>query len=273
MSLQRSFSALMRKLFAYWLIPAGNRLSVYPDDTFLVSYPRSGNTWLRFLLGEALFEQEVTFANMEMLVPDIYRVSRAHLARLPRPRYIKSHEPYDSRYPKVIYLLRDPRDVAISYYHWLRKFRRLENEDLNAFIESFTAPITDSRVWYGGWGEHVRSWYQNRHAVPQGCLFVRYEDLLANPAETLTNILHFLGHPLTPSRVQEIVSHNTFKRMKAREQSDRQAPIFSETRQDIAFVRAGKAQQWREVFTAAQRSRFSVAFGDLMQQFGYRLDE
>lgn len=259
----------MRKLLAYWLTPAGNRLRVRPDDTFLVSYPRSGNTWLRFLLGEALFGQEVTFANMETLVPDMYRVSRAHLARLPRPRLIKSHEPYDSRYPRVIYLLRDPRDVAISYYYWLLKFRRLENEDLDAFIQTFTA----NRTLYGGWGAHVRSWRQNRQAVPLGCRFVRYEDLLAQPVKTLTDILHFLGHPLDAGRVQDVVARNTFERMQAREQHDQQAPIFSETRQDIAFVRAGKARQWRDVFTPAQRSRFSTAFGDLMQQFGYATDD
>ena len=113
--------------FAGTLAIAGTHLKVYPDDVFIVSYPRSGNTWMRFLVGELVFQKEIDFHNLRELIPDIYIYGCTHsfLESLNRPRYIKSHEPYDPRYPKVIYLVRDPRDVAISYYNWLLKFKKI----------------------------------------------------------------------------------------------------------------------------------------------------
>ena len=49
---------------------AGRNFTVYPDDTFLVSYPKSGNTWVRFLLANLLFpDEEVGFANINRLLP------------------------------------------------------------------------------------------------------------------------------------------------------------------------------------------------------------
>ena len=105
---------------------AGPYLKVFPDDVFIVSYPRSGNTWVRFLIGSMVYQADVDFNNLVTIIPDIYRCTNRFLESLERPRYLKSHEPYDGRYPKVIYLVRDPRDVAISYYYWLLKFRKTE---------------------------------------------------------------------------------------------------------------------------------------------------
>ena len=73
--------------------PAGRRLTVYPDDVFIVSYPRSGNTWIRFLVGNLLDPDDpITFANVELRVPEIYFFSDQQLLALTRPRILKSHE-------------------------------------------------------------------------------------------------------------------------------------------------------------------------------------
>src|SRR5437899_924402 len=91
---------------------AGRNLIVLPDDVFLVSYGRSGNTWTRFLIGNLIHPDEpVTFANIERVIPDIYCNSQKKIMNLPRPRLIKSHECFEPRYKKVIYIVRDPRDV------------------------------------------------------------------------------------------------------------------------------------------------------------------
>src|SRR5215469_6269647 len=96
---------------------AGRTLAVFADDTFIVSYPRSGNTWTRFLIANLLHpEQPASFANIERLIPDCEAQSSRYMKRASRPRIIKSHEYFDPRYKKVIYIVRDPRDVALSYY-------------------------------------------------------------------------------------------------------------------------------------------------------------
>lgn len=265
MPLRPTLSSITRRLFSYWRSPAGNRLKVHPDDTFLVSYPRSGNTWLRFMLGEVLHEEEATFKNIGTLMPDIYHTSRARLDRLPRPRYLKSHEPYDPRYPRVVYLVRDPRDVAISYYYWMLKLGREPEGGLKAFLETFAADKTP----YSGWGRHVRSWYTHKDTLPRGCLFVRYEDLLARPEAQLQRILQFLQIDVPGEHIRQAVEHNAFSRMQKKEVRDRRHSLLADARQDVPFVRKGQARQWQETFTPQQRQMFVEAYGDLMIQFGY----
>src|ERR1700745_392531 len=120
-------------------IPAGRRLTVFPDDVFLVSYPRSGNTWTRFLIGNLLNPDEpVSFTNIETRVPEIYFNPDRILRHLPRPRLLKSHECFQPLYKCVIYITRDPRDVAVSFYHHHIKAGNLpDNYPLDDYVPRF----------------------------------------------------------------------------------------------------------------------------------------
>src|SRR5438132_14035201 len=93
-------------------------IRIRPDDVFIVSYPRSGNTWIRFLLANLLAPHEtITFRNIEDYVPDIHKSASA-LAGWQGHRYLKSHHPYYDSYPRFIYIYRDGRDALVSYYHY-----------------------------------------------------------------------------------------------------------------------------------------------------------
>ncbi len=135
-------------------------ITIFPDDVFLTSYPRSGNTWTRFLVGNLVHTgKPLTFLNVEQLVPDMYKHSDRYLRRLPRPRILKSHEVFDPRYKRIIYIVRDPRDVAISHYHFEMKQKSIRED---CPIESFVPAWVDGRYWdrLGNWGDHIprRSW-------------------------------------------------------------------------------------------------------------------
>src|SRR4051812_30861661 len=82
-------------------LQCGRNISVLPDDTFIVSYPRSGNTWTRFLIGSLFFKEPITFESLEEKVPDIYQHSNKALLRVARPRILKSHEYFEPKYGKV----------------------------------------------------------------------------------------------------------------------------------------------------------------------------
>ncbi len=74
---------------------AGRNFFVHPDDTFLVSYPKSGSTWARFLVAAlANPEETVSFLNIDRLLPSISSRSKRDLRNQPRPRLIKSHESF-----------------------------------------------------------------------------------------------------------------------------------------------------------------------------------
>lgn len=84
-------------------------ITVYEDDVFLTSYPRSGNTWMRFLVGNLVHPDEpVTFLNLERLLPDMYIHSDREMRKMRLPRVIKSHECFDPRYKRIVYIVRDP---------------------------------------------------------------------------------------------------------------------------------------------------------------------
>src|SRR6202021_2574849 len=129
-SLQRLFAALAqagRVLTGRQI--AGRGLTVFPDDIFLVSYPRSGNTWTRFLLGNLINQSDpVTFSNVESRIPEIYFNRDRFLRQLPPPCMIKTYDCFQPHYPLVIYIVRDPREVAVSFYHYNVKARTFPDD-------------------------------------------------------------------------------------------------------------------------------------------------
>src|SRR5277367_2757614 len=139
------------------MYPPGRRIAVLPDDIFLVSYPKSGNTWTRFLIANLVHpEKNPDFSNINDLLPDVEGMSKRDLARVARPRVLKSHQYFDPRYPKIIYVVRDPRDVAVSQYHFHRKRRLVEDKyPIERFVTSFMSGETSI---YGSWAENVGSW-------------------------------------------------------------------------------------------------------------------
>lgn len=137
---------------------------VRPTDRFIVSYPKSGNTWMRFLVENLLSNEPVNFLNVEYAVPDMN--TDKFLRALPSPRYIKSHEPFDPRYNKVVYIVRDGRDVAVSYYYHLKIWKNMDL-DFSVYLKKF---LTGRLNNYGSWRDHVHSWIQQlgNQPVPTG---------------------------------------------------------------------------------------------------------
>jgi len=247
---------------------AGRYLKVYPDDVYIVSYPRSGNTWMRFLLGELVFQTDIDFGNMEQYVPDIHRCTHDELESVPRPRFLKSHEPYDSRYPMVVYLIRDPRDVAISYHKWLLKFNK-STLPLDEFLLNFA----ENETRYQGWGNHVSGWYENRHRVRHGILIIRYEDMLEDAFHSMSRVVDFLGLGSFQDSIAEAVAGNDFCKMQGKESAALNGDLFGGTKDNIRFVRKGHAGQWREQFSRQLCVVFADAFGELATEFGYDLSD
>ena len=139
-------------------------------------------------------EHPATFADIESRVAEIYFNYDHVMRRLPRPRILKSHEAFAPRYPRVIYIVRDPRDVAVSFYHHNIKWRTIaEDYPIDDFIPGFIAAQYDP--WAGSWGDNVKSWISMRQGS-SNFLLVRYEDSEAkHAAGNFSASLNFCGRP------------------------------------------------------------------------------
>lgn len=249
---------------------AERNFAVHADDTFVVSYPRSGNTWTRFLIANLVYPQrDVTFANIEQLIPDTSSQSNRALKRTPSPRIIKTHQYFDHRYPKVIYIVRDPRDVVLSYYDFQRKYRQIQDGfPLEQYVADFVSGHINSRDW-GTWGENVASWIATR-SRSEGFLLLRYEDMVSNTVSELSRIATFFGVVADNDRLQRVVERCSADRMRELEQRQSQEWVATKNRrQDIPFVRVAKSGGWKTVLSAASVDVIESAWGPIMESVGY----
>jgi hypothetical protein len=246
-------------------------ITIFPDDVFLTSYPRSGNTWTRFLVGNLIHQEEpVTFLSIERLVPDMYKSSDRALRNLPRPRLVKSHECFDPRYRRVIYIVRDPRDVAVSNYHWELKLRSVrEGYPIEEFVPRWMKPQFWPRI--GSWGDHVTSWLSTRQGK-EDFLLLRYEDLKRDPQDELVRVAKFLGIEPTQERLERAVNLSSAEQMRKLEKEESAKWIATTlTRQDKPFVRNATSGGWKTVLPKKTVAYIEGQWGHLMRDLGYEL--
>ena len=188
----------------------------YHTDCFVISYPKCGRTWLMVMLAKAL---ALHFEDPRDIVIDPMDVVRNNYQRGPLIRFTHDRSAKspavetnqgEERYQqytrkKVIFLVRDPRDVLVSNY-FQRARRRNESHNLGYFIR---------HQW---WGidrvvAFMKGWYEHRH-VPSDFLLVRYEDLYRDTAAELRRILTFLNlEDVSDEIVRTSVDYASFDNM------------------------------------------------------------
>jgi hypothetical protein len=232
---------------------------IYPDDVFFVSYPRSGSSWLRPLIAVALNPQssDEVRKNFNAVIPDMYGAG-PRLVEYCRPRMIKSHEPYQPLYPKVIYLYRDGRDVAVSYYNFYRTIRRYRGT-----FDDFLGLFLKGNVNFGRWDIHVGSWMFGDSSAP--FLTVAYEELHRNTSKTVATVMEFLGYSTSDEVIQKAVAECTFENRQ--EYVKHASPHYSTGYRGGV---GGKAGGWRENLSNQQAAMLWNAMGATLKRLGYQ---
>jgi uncharacterized membrane protein YkvA (DUF1232 family) len=215
-------------------------------------------------------DDPVDFAHLESRIPEIYDTTDRDLRAFARPRIIKSHECFDPRYRKIIYIVRDPRDVVISYYEYQLKRRVIPDDcSLADFIPRFMDAEIEPKT--GSWRDHVLSWLATRQGSPNFML-LRYEDMLANTQQEGTKIASFLGVDASTERVARAVALSSADRMrKLEKQQSGQWKETKKTRQDKPFVRKAASGGWKSTLPERSIAQIESAWGDVMRSVGYEL--
>jgi Sulfotransferase domain len=219
---------------------------------WLASYPRSGNTFLRVVLGAVFGLETYTLyderpeaapelgaapplpvSGPEPLVGLPYDVKR--FAGRSELHVVKTHDlPRDAR--PAIYVVRDGREATASYFHYHR-------DVLGRAVP--LGAIVRGQVGFGSWGRHVATWDPLRRP---NTLVLRFEELTANPIAQVERIGAFLGVKPVGRRVP------TFEDLQ------RTAP---------SFFRSGRTDSWRGLFREDEHRLFWDLHGDEMRAFGY----
>lgn len=163
----------------------------------------------------------------------------------------------------VIYILRNPLDVAISYSHHLGC--TIDEAITIMGTNDVEMAVTDKQVHElcGSWSQNVLSWTRK----PQQAVFVmRYEDMLSKPEATFGALARHLL--IVPSRdeLAEAIKHSSFDELSAQEEKDgfRERP-----KQASRFFREGRTGQWKEILTQQQIDRIIKDHSEQMARFGY----
>jgi hypothetical protein len=251
-------------------------LGLKPQDIFQASFPRSGSTWLRFMLFQIMTGAEPGFHSIDTTIPEIEH-HRSVPPFLPGGgRLIKTHEQYRDDYTRAVFLVRDGRDVFLSNFARATQVGLaplISKGDIDSFLEAY---LKGYALQQGSWQEHTRTWLDSPLAKNGNLLVVRYEDLRKEPEQVLGQLLQFLG--ITPNYpvIRKAIHDNSLQQMREKEDRARKAGetgnLLSSHKtvgEEGRFVRKGSVGGWRGKLNEAQLKLVDQYAGDVLARLGY----
>ena len=171
----------------------------------------------------------------------------------PSPRLLKTHTyfymlpPHDPNM-KIIHIMRNPKDVITSYYHFYHVLETLGN--FSGSWDEFYQMAIEKYLLFGDWFSHTLEWW-NHSRTNHNVLFITYEDLKLHTAATIQQIGKFLGNNLTDEAVRVIEKNISFTAMKGKRNG-------FDLPQEVGdkFFRKGEVSDWKNYFTVAQNEQF-----------------
>ncbi|XP_011670671.2 sulfotransferase family cytosolic 1B member 1 [Strongylocentrotus purpuratus] len=256
------------------------KLACRPDDMFIVTYPKSGTTWAEQLV--LLIERDGDITKLEgkhvtqMIVfleiineyntsPTATNLRIDEVEIMTSPRTMKTHcedaflpldISNDDPKAKVLYIARNPKDTAVSYYYFCNFLKELPTyESWDVYFEEFLA----GRAPQGSWFNNVLPWWKRRNHP--NVLFLKYEDMKKDLPSAVRQIAEFMGKSLSDDVIEKISKASTFKAMKKNPASNPDSLIPKDRQKSKdSFMRKGIIGDWKNCFTEEQNKRFDELY-------------
>ncbi|KAG8228144.1 hypothetical protein J437_LFUL002800, partial [Ladona fulva] len=274
-------------------------MEVRPDDIWVCTFPRCGTTWMQELVWlinndldydkalEIPLIQRFTFLELSLLKHEEFQREILELnnydpkcvealskicepgysicARKKSPRHIKTHLPFSLLPPKLlqtskaIYVTRNPKDVAVSYYYHNRLFRTIGfQSDFSKFWDLFqrdsglyqavSEPMFENvkrnfLLWAPFWSHVEEAWNLRTHP---NMLFLFYEDMKKDLPSVIRKVAEFCNKILSEEQISKLSDHLKIEKLR----NNPSMKIFPDeikgltNDEEQGFIRKGKA--WKE---------------------------
>ena len=273
---------------------------------WLASYPKSGNTWMWLFIKSYLnppkkkfslnyhkddpimlepFPDERMFDKLKINYENFFDLSKnwVNLQSLinlnNKTNYLKTHNAMctvnNHKFTNIqntlgaIYIVRDPRDVLISYSSYMEKSM---DETLKFMLNKETYEVGEfkkkiyNKTLLGSWSDHYNSWknYKSREII-----IIKYEDMVNSPSSTFLKVLTYLSKiikiDVDHTKMDKAIEETSFKNLKSLEINEG----FKTNPSKNEFFRKGVVGDWREKLNKEQVEKIEKAFEAEMIELGY----
>jgi hypothetical protein len=280
-------------------------LKTPPNIIWLASYPKSGNTWFRVFLSNlfsgsdlpvsinalhatpiasarTIFDDftgvsasDLSMDEIELLRPRLYREISANSDELV---FQKVHDAWkrnslgEALFPPevthaVIYFIRDPRDVAVSFAHhssvgFEQMIKKMADPSFS-FCEKENRLYNQLRQELSTWSGHVKSWVDDS-GLP--VMVLRYEDMIANTYTHFEKAVKYLGLKYSRAQIEKALKNSDFRQVKKMEEEEgfAEKPLKMKS-----FFREGKSGSYRDTLDEKLITKIETMHGEVMKRFGY----
>ncbi|XP_013400596.1 sulfotransferase 1C2A [Lingula anatina] len=252
-------------------LAAADKFEARPDDVWVSTYPKSGTHWTWEIV-HMLINGNAKINDIPKTMGFFEERDQDHLDNIPSPRVLDTHLSYHRIPPdvwrkncKIVYVMRNPKDVAVSFYNHSKGIIDYKYEGTwNGFFKLFTE---GPKFEWGMWWENVLSWWENARNK-SNVLFLTYEEMIKDSVAAVRKIAEFIGRPGTEELYKAIADACAFDKMKTLKTPTEPKCWKGEN----LMYRKGKVGDWKNWFTVAQNEHFDILHEERTKGTGIKLE-